>query len=160
LPQPLPLCSSLYLLSFAPGLLSSLPSLGFWRENLELGLWPGLSSGRALTWALAPTLGCARALLRPGPVVLLQFKLSAQGQGFGHHLPCLPSAKLIARASPWPLLLAHASRWPLLLAPTSRQSIPTANSLPLALVQPGPSSGLALPFVCALIFSYTKPFPR
>ena len=122
--QPLPLRSSLYLLSLAPGLLTSLPSLGFWRENLELGLWPGLSFWRSTGLALAPTLGCARALLRPGPVLLLKLKLSAQAQGFGHHLLSLPSAKLLALASRWPLLLALARRWPLLLAPTSRRSIP------------------------------------
>jgi hypothetical protein len=60
------------------------------------------------------TLGCACALLRPGPVLLLKLRRLAQAQGFGHHLPSLPSAKL----------LALASRWPLLLAPTSRRSIP------------------------------------
>jgi len=86
---------------------------------------PALSSGGALALALAPTLGCARALLRPGPVLLLKLKLLVQAQGFGHHLPSLPSAKLLALASRWPLLLALASRWPLLLAPTCRRSIPT-----------------------------------
>ena len=76
---------------------------------------PALSSGRALALALARTLGCARALLRPWSVLLLKLKLLVQAHGFGHHLPSLPSAKL----------LAFASRWPLLLAPTSRRSIPT-----------------------------------
>jgi hypothetical protein len=99
LPQPLPLRSFLYLLSFAPGLFTSLPSLSFWREDLELGLWPGLSTGADLSVALAPTLGCARALLLPGPVPFLQFKLLAQAQGFGHHLPSLQLAKLLALAS-------------------------------------------------------------
>jgi hypothetical protein len=114
LPQPLPLRSSLYTFSLAPGLLTSLPSLGFWRETSSSGCGPGWASGGALALALAPTLGCARALLRPGPVLLLKLKLLAQAQGFGHHLPSLPSAKL----------LALASRWPLLLAPASRRSIP------------------------------------
>ena len=91
---------------------------------LSSGCGPGWASGGALALALAPTLGCARALLRPGPVLLLKLKLLAQAQGFGHHLPSLPSAKLLALASRWPLLLALASRWPLLLAPTSRRSIP------------------------------------
>jgi hypothetical protein len=113
LPQPLPLRSSLYTFSLAPGLLTSLPSLGFWRKTSSSGCGPGWASGGALALALAPTLGCARALLRPGPVLLLKLKLLAQAQGFGHHLPSLPSAKL----------LALASRWPLLLAPTSRRSI-------------------------------------
>jgi len=124
LPQPLPLRSSLYTFSLAPGLLTSLPSLGFWRISSSSGCGPGWASGGALALALAPTLGCARALLRPEPVFLLKLKLSAQAQGFGHHLPSLPSAKLLALASRWPLLLALASRWPLLLAPTSRRSIP------------------------------------
>jgi hypothetical protein len=124
LPQPLPLRSSLYTFSLAPGLLTSLPSLGFWRKTSSSGCGPGWASGGALALALAPTLGCARALLRPGPVLLLKLKLLAQAQGFGHHLPSLPSAKLLALASRWPLLLALASRWPLLLAPTSRRSIP------------------------------------
>ena len=112
--NPLPLRSSLYTFSLAPGLLTSLPSLGFWRKTSSSGCGPGWASGGALALALAPTLGCARALLRPGPVLLLKLKLLAQAQGFGHHLPSLPSAKL----------LALASRWPLLLAPTSRRSIP------------------------------------
>jgi len=121
LPQPLPLRSSLYTFSLAPGLLASLPSLGFWRKTSSSGCGPGCG---ALALALAPTLGCALALLRPGPVLFLKLKLLAQAQGFGHHLPSLPSAKLLALASRWPLLLALASRWPLLLAPTSRRSIP------------------------------------
>jgi hypothetical protein len=74
--------------------------------------------------ALAPTVGCPRALLRPGPVLLLKLNLLAQAQGFGHHLPSLPSAKLLALASRRPLLLTRARRWPLLLAPTSPRSIP------------------------------------
>jgi len=124
LPPPLPLRSSLYTFSLAPGLLTSLPPLGFWRKTSSSGCGPGWASGGALALALAPTLGCARALLRPGPVFLLKLKLLAQAQGFGHHLPSLPSAKLLALASRWPLLLALASRWPLLFAPTSRRSIP------------------------------------
>jgi len=111
LPQPLPLRSSLYTFSRAPGLLASLPSLGFWRKTLSSG-W---ASGGALALELAPTLGCARALLRPGPLLLLKLKLLAQAQGFGNHLPSLPSAKL----------LALASRWPLLLNLTSHRSIPS-----------------------------------
>jgi hypothetical protein len=109
--QPLPLHSSLYT-SFPSLLASLLPShpSASGTKNLELGLWPGLSSGGALTLALAPTLDCARALLRPGPVLLLKLKLLTPAQGFGHHLPSLPSAKLLALASRWPLLLALASR--------------------------------------------------
>ena len=114
LPQPLPLRSSLYTFSLAPGLLTSLASLVFWRKTSSSGCGPGRASGGALALALAPTLGCGRALLRPRPVLLLKLKLLPQTQGFDHHLLSLPSAKL----------LALASRWPLLLAPTSRRSIP------------------------------------
>jgi hypothetical protein len=116
LPQPLPLRSSLYT-SFPSLLASLLPSRpsASGAKTSSSGCGPGLSSGGALALALAPTPACARALLRPGPVLLLKLKLLAQAQGFGHHLPSLPSAKL----------LALASRWPLLLAPTSRRSIPT-----------------------------------
>jgi hypothetical protein len=88
------------------------------------GCGPGWASGKALALALAPTLSCASALLRPGPVLLLKLKLLAQAQGCGHHLPSHLSAKLLALASRWPLLLAIASRWPFRLAPPSRQSIP------------------------------------
>jgi len=102
----------IYLLSFTPGLLTPPPSPNFWCKNLELGLWPGL---RLWALALASTLGCAYALLLPGPLHLLKLKLLAQAQGFGHHLPFLLSTKL----------LALASRWPLVLAPTSRRPIPT-----------------------------------
>ena len=102
------------------------------------------SSGGALALALGPTLGCARALLRPGPVLLLKLKLLAQAQGFGHHLPSLPSAKLLALASRWPLLLALASRWPLLLAPTSRRSIPTRQ---FASTSPQSSWTMLFPFL-------------
>jgi hypothetical protein len=59
---------------------------------------------------------------------LLKPKLLAQAQGFGHHHPFLPSAKL----------LALASRWPLLLAPTSRRSIPTRQFASASLSQAGP----------------------
>jgi hypothetical protein len=114
LPQPLPLRSSLYTFFLAPGLLTSLPSFGFWRKTSSSGCGPGWASGGALALAIAPTLCCAHALLRPGPVLLLKLKLLAQAQGFGHHHPSLPSAKL----------LALAGRWPLLLAPTSCRSIP------------------------------------
>jgi hypothetical protein len=80
---------------------------------------------RALALALVPSPGCARDLLRPGPVLMLKLKLLAQAQGFGHPLPFLPSAKSRALASRLSLLLALANRWPLLLAPPSRWSIPT-----------------------------------
>jgi len=106
LPQPLPLRSSLYTFSLAPGLLTSLQSRGFWRKTSSSGCGPGCG---ALALALAPRLGCAHALLRPGPVLLLKLKLLAQAQGFGHHLPSLLSAKLLALASRWPLLLTLAS---------------------------------------------------
>jgi len=100
LPQPLPLRSSLYT-SF-PSLWSSvLPSRpsASGAKTSSLGCGPGLSSGGALALALALTPGCARALLRPGPVLMFKLKLLAQAQGFGHHLPSLPSAKLLALAS-------------------------------------------------------------
>jgi hypothetical protein len=116
LPQPLPLRSSLYT-SFPSLLASLLPSRpsASGAKTWSSVCAPGLSSGGALALALAPSPGCACALLRPGPVLLLKLKLLAQAQGFGHHLPSLPSAK-------W---LALARRWSLLLAPTSRRSIPT-----------------------------------
>jgi hypothetical protein len=124
LPQHLLLRSSLYTFSLAPRLLTSLPSLGFWRKPSSLGCGPGCG---ALALTLALTLGCARALLWAGPVLLLKLKLLAQAQGFGHHLPSLASAKLLALASRWPLLLALGSRLPLLQAPTSHWSIPACQ---------------------------------
>jgi hypothetical protein len=126
LPQPLLLRSSLYT-SFPSLLASLLPSRpsASGAKTSSSGCGPGLSAGRALALALAPTPGCACALLQPGPILMLKLKLLAQVQGFGHHLPSLPSAKLLALASRWSLLLALADRWPLLLAPTSRRSIPT-----------------------------------
>jgi hypothetical protein len=89
-------CRSAPLYTFFPSLLASvLPS-------------HPLASGGALALALAPTHGCACALLRPGPVLLLKVILLAQAQGFGHHLLSLPLAKLLALDSRWPLLLALA----------------------------------------------------
>jgi hypothetical protein len=66
--------------------------------------------------------------LQPRPVLLLKLKLLAQAQGFGHHPPSLPSAKLLA-------LPANGQRGSPLLAVGQ---FPPANSLPLALSQAGP----------------------
>ena len=117
LPQPLPLRSSYIPPFLAPGLLTSLPSLGFWREKPRARAVlraPALSTGGALALALAPTLVLVLCS-GPGPCSCSSLNFLAQAQGFGRHLPSLPSAKL----------LALASRWPLLLAPTSRRSVPT-----------------------------------
>jgi len=75
-------------------------------HNLELGLWPGLGFRRSTgSGACSDSWLCS---------CFAPARARALAQGFGHHLPSLPSAKL----------LALASRWPLLLAPTSRRSIP------------------------------------
>jgi hypothetical protein len=96
------------------------PIPGLLAQTSSLGCGPGCG---AQALALAPTLGCACALLRPWPVRLLRLKHLSQAQGFGHHLPSLSSSKLLALASQWLLLLALASGCPLLPAPTSRRSI-------------------------------------
>jgi hypothetical protein len=124
----------IYLLSLAPGVLTSLPSLSCWCKtsssgcgpgsSCELWLWPGLSCWRS-TGSGACSDSWSRSCFAPARArALAQLQLLAQAQGFGYHLPSLPSAKLLALASRWPLLLALARRWPLLLAPTSRRSIP------------------------------------
>jgi hypothetical protein len=124
LPQPLPLDSTLYTFFLAPGRLASLSSPGFWRKSSTTGCCPDWDSCRALALAFPPTVGYAPGLLRPGPMLWVKLKLLTQGQGFGHHLPCLPSGKLLAIASRRALRLALASRWPLLLNPPSHRSIP------------------------------------
>jgi len=118
-----------------PSLLASLhPSHPYasGAKTLELGLWPGLQHWRSCGSAACSD-SCARALLRPGPVLLLELTLLAQAQGFGHHLPSLPSAKLLALASRWPLLLAPTSRRPIRtrqFASTSPQSSWTIFTVP------------------------------
>ena len=90
-------CRSAPLIYLVPGLLTSLPSLG-----------SGPSSGSG-----SSSNSCSCSCF--GFFAPAWARAFAQAQGFGHHLPSLPSAKM----------LAPASRWSKMLAPTSRRSIPT-----------------------------------